>query len=126
MNAAGILKNILNHLKKTDDLYFAVKNTFKTDIKTVVGIMILNISISFVLIGIFAPTNNILHFIFQPLNSIIDLNFKNDIFSFAYSVFCGAISNFIFNFLILKYILKLLTTFTFIKYGGKTDDKKIM
>ncbi len=100
-------RKILSYLEEGNGLNISIEETFKDkNYKTLSKLNGLIMLVSVVLMGVFAPKNDILYFIFSQLNMAIDANTQNAIFSFFYAVFVGSIAIFIFELFFTKFILK--------------------
>ena len=110
-------------------LHLSVKQIFENDsYKNILKLNIVLLAIFAILMGVFAPENDLFYNILKPLNLILEFNPQNSIFSFSYAMFAGIIAIFIFESLLTKFILKTIIEFKFFRnnklYGGRNEHKK--
>ena len=81
-----------------------------------------------IVLGIFSPTPELFSTLLIPLNTLLEANSQNSIFSFAYAMFFGIVGTLIFQLLTTKLILQSATDFKIFRnvklYGGRINETK--
>lgn len=79
--------------------------------------------------GVFAQTTDMFYYILKPLNLLLDVNSKNSVFSFSYSLFCGSLGVLIFEIILTNIILNYASTFKMFRklnyMEAKVNEKKV-
>ncbi len=124
-----IVRGVVEKLKQNKDLHLSVNQTFKTNVKPIILFNIIIIIISFITMGVFAQTTDMFYYILKPLNLLLDVNSKNSVFSFSYSLFCGSLGVLIFEIILTNIILNYASTFKMFRkvnyMEAKTNEKKV-
>lgn len=124
----NIANKIVYRLNVNKNLELSVKQTYKIDVKPLVKLNIFVMFILAIVLGIFSPTPELFSTLLIPLNTLLEANSQNSIFSFAYAMFFGIVGTLIFQLLTTKLILQSATDFKIFRnvklYGGRINETK--
>ena len=118
-------ERIRDEFKNGKTIDGAIEAGFKNSLSAIIDGNVTIVIVSFVLMGAFGTTDNIIAKILSPLMSLFGTSITGAIYSFGYTLLVGVIFNLIMGVLASKLMLKSLSQLKFLRnpalYGGKRN-----